>query len=209
MIRISDKDRQRWQEMAAHEAGLHERGVIRVAGIDEAGRGPLAGPVVAAAVVLCKEPIYGLNDSKKLTEKRRAWLYDEILDKCEVAIAQVGPLDIDHMNILNATKMAMRMALLSLEPVNMALFDAVRIDNISCAQEGLVKGDMKVNAIAAASIVAKVTRDRLMCLYDLDYPAYGFARHKGYATREHMAIIRRLGPTPIHRQSFLRWLQDA
>lgn len=206
MIKISEKDKLRWDQMAVHEASLKARGFIRIAGLDEAGRGPLAGPVIAAAVVLCEEPIYGLNDSKRLTVKRREALYDQIMNTCEVAIAQVGPLDIDHMNILNATKMAMRMALLTLAPVNMALFDAMTIDDVDCAQESLIKGDLKVNAIAAASIVAKVTRDRLMCLYDSEYPEYRFSQHKGYGTATHMEILRRLGPTPIHRRTFLRWL---
>ena len=106
---------------------------------------------------------------------------------------QVGPLDIDHLNILNATKMAMRMALLTLETVDMALFDAIRLDDIDCAQESMIKGDLNVNAIAAASIVAKVTRDRLMALYDREYPEYGFAQHKGYGTQAHMDVLRRLG----------------
>lgn len=206
MIRITEKDKHRWEAMSAPEALLKAKGYVRIAGLDEAGRGPLAGPVVAAAVILCEEPIYGLNDSKRLTLKRREALYDQILDTCEVSIAQVGPLDIDHMNILNATKMAMRMALLTLETVDMALFDAIRLDDIDCAQESLIKGDLKVNAIAAASIVAKVTRDRLMALYDREYPEYGFSQHKGYGTAAHMDVLRRLGPTPIHRRSFLRWL---
>lgn len=206
MIRISEKDKRRWETMSAPEKALKAKGYVRIAGLDEAGRGPLAGPVVAAAVILCDEPIYGLNDSKRLTLKRREALYDQILDRCEVAIAQVGPLDIDHLNILNATKMAMRMALLTLETVDMALFDAIRLDDIDCAQESMIKGDLNVNAIAAASIVAKVTRDRLMALYDREYPEYGFAQHKGYGTQAHMDVLRRLGPTPIHRRSFLRWL---
>ncbi|HHU12561.1 MAG TPA: ribonuclease HII [Clostridiaceae bacterium] len=189
--------------MSQLEAELHELGYWHIAGIDEAGRGPLAGPVVAAAVVLCEKPIYGINDSKQVTPARREVLYDIILDTCQVAIAQVQAADIDRMNILEATRVAMQLAVNKLPTVDYTLCDAMTLHGLTCPQRSVVKGDTMVNAIAAASIVAKVTRDRLMCLYDREYPEYGFARHKGYGTANHFEAIRRHGLTPLHRRSFL------
>lgn len=202
-MRITVTDKDRWALMAAREAELSRAGFCRIAGSDEAGRGPLAGPVVAAAVILGPTPIYGINDSKKVTPARREWLYDQILDTCEVTIAQVTAEEIDAINILQATRKAMLLALTRLHGVDYALLDAMMLTGLSCRQEAVIGGDAKINAIAAASIVAKVTRDRLMRLYDLDYPDYGFAAHKGYGTAQHMAAIRRFGPSPIHRRSFL------
>ena len=189
--------------MSQLEAELHELGYWHIAGIDEAGRGPLAGPVVAAAVVLCEKPIYGINDSKQVTPARREVLYDIILDTCQVAIAQVPAADIDRMNILEATRVAMQLAVNKLPTVDYTLCDAMTLHGLTCPQRSVVKGDTMVNAIAAASIVAKVTRDRLMCLYDREYPEYGFAGHKGYGTANHFEAIRRHGLTPLHRRSFL------
>lgn len=201
-ISISHKDKARWDAMAEKERGLRQAGFIRIAGADEAGRGPLAGPVVAAAVILCDRPIYGINDSKRMTPARREYLYDVILDRCEVAIAQATPQEIDAINILEATRKAMRQALTRLAP-EYALLDALTLTDLACRQESVIRGDTLVNAIAAASIVAKVTRDRLMLLYDRQYPVYGFAAHKGYGTQRHMDAIRRHGPCPIHRRSFI------
>lgn len=202
-MRLTEKDRARWTAMSQLEAELHELGYWHIAGIDEAGRGPLAGPVVAAAVVLCEKPIYGINDSKQVTPARREVLYDIILDTCQVAIAQVPAADIDRMNILEATRVAMQLAVNKLPTVDYTLCDAMTLHGLTCPQRSVVKGDTMVNAIAAASIVAKVTRDRLMCLYDREYPEYGFARHKGYGTANHFEAIRRHGLTPLHRRSFL------
>ena len=202
-MRLTEKDRTRWNAMSQLEAELHELGYWHIAGIDEAGRGPLAGPVVAAAVVLCEKPIYGINDSKQVTPARREVLYDIILDTCQVAIAQVPAADIDRMNILEATRVAMQLAVDKLPTVDYTLCDAMTLHGLTCPQRSVVKGDTMVNAIAAASIVAKVTRDRLMCLYDREYPEYGFARHKGYGTANHFEAIRRHGLTPLHRRSFL------
>ncbi len=180
-----------------------------VCGVDEAGRGPLSGPVVAAACILpCGLTIEGLNDSKKLTPKRRERLFDEICGKAiAYSIAEASPAEIDSINILNATMLAMRRAIegLSVKP-DFALIDG------NCAREmplpcrTVVSGDAISASIAAASILAKVTRDRLCLLDDEKYPEYGFAKHKGYGTKAHMDALRALGPCPIHRRSFLGFL---
>lgn len=178
-----------------------------VCGIDEAGRGPLAGPVVAAAAVLPKDAtILWLNDSKKLSEKRREELFQEIQEKAVTyGVGVVSPAVIDEINILQATYEAMRQAVsaLSSEP-DILLNDAVIIPGIDeKKQVKIIKGDAKSVSIAAASILAKVTRDRMMGEYDKLYPEYGFAQHKGYGTRAHMDAIREFGICPIHRRSFL------
>lgn len=178
-----------------------------VCGIDEAGRGPLAGPVVAAAAVLPKDAtILWLNDSKKLSEKRREELFQEIQEKAVTyGVGVVSPAVIDEINILQATYEAMRQAVsaLSSEP-DILLNDAVIIPGIDeKKQVKIIKGDAKSVSIAAASILAKVTRDRMMGEYDKLYPEYGFAQHKGYGTRAHMDAIREFGVCPIHRRSFL------
>lgn len=176
-----------------------------VAGVDEAGRGPLAGPVVAAAVILDDlKPIVGLNDSKKLSAKRREKLYDEIFAKalcCSVAEASVQ--EIDEFNILQATMLAMRRAVdgLRLRPVKV-LVDGNRIPVLDVRAEAIVQGDAKVPAISAASILAKVHRDRLCAELHAHYPVYGFDRHKGYGTAEHLQALQAHGPTPWHRMSF-------
>ena len=176
-----------------------------VAGVDEAGRGPLAGPVVAAAVILDDlKPIQGLNDSKKLSARRREKLYDEILAKalcCSIAEASVQ--EIDALNILQATMLAMRRAVdgLRLKPVKV-LVDGNRIPVLDVRAEAIVQGDAKVPAISAASILAKVHRDRLCKAWHAQYPAYGFDRHKGYGTAEHLQALQAHGPTPWHRLSF-------
>ena len=176
-----------------------------VAGVDEAGRGPLAGPVVAAAVILDDlKPIAGLNDSKKLTEKRREKLYDEILAKalcCSIAEASVQ--EIDTLNILQATLLAMRRAVdgLRLKPVKV-LVDGNRLPVLDVRAEAIVQGDALVPAISAASILAKVHRDRLCAQLHAQYPQYGFDRHKGYGTAEHLQALSDHGPCPWHRTSF-------
>ena len=177
-----------------------------IAGIDEVGRGPFAGPVYAAAVILPRdEEILYLNDSKKLSEKKRDELYDVIMEKA-VAVG-IGYRDnnrIDEINILQATYEAMRDAVnnLKIKP-DMLLNDAVIIPMIDIKQIGIEKGDAKSISIAAASIVAKVTRDRYMSEIDKEYPGYGFAKNKGYGTAEHIKALKELGPTPLHRRSFI------
>ncbi len=181
----------------------HQPGLI--AGVDEAGRGPLAGPVVAAAVILDDErPIRGLADSKVLSEKRRLRLYHEIMGQalcCSIASASVE--EIDQLNILNATMLAMKRAVqgLRLKP-SRALIDGNRLPELDVFAEAIVKGDSKVPAISAASILAKVTRDQYMDDMDARYPGYGFAKHKGYGTAEHLSALKLHGVTPVHRVSF-------
>ena len=177
-----------------------------VCGIDEVGRGPLAGPVVAGAVILpadCR--ILYINDSKKLSEKKREALAEEIREKALAwAVGIVSREVIDEINILQATYEAMRQAIAQLSPApDVLLNDAVTIPGIYIPQVPIIKGDAKSLSIAAASVIAKVTRDRIMDEYDDIYPEYGFARHKGYGTAEHISAIRKYGPTPIHRRSFI------
>ncbi len=178
-----------------------------ICGIDEVGRGPLAGPVVAGAVILPKDcDILYLNDSKKLSEKMRESLYDEIMEKAvATGIGIVSPARIDEINILQATYEAMRMALekMQVKP-DLLLNDAVTIPEVTTKQVPIIKGDAKSASIAAASIIAKVTRDRLMVEYEKVLPGYGFASNKGYGSSEHIRAIQEQGATPIHRQSFIK-----
>lgn len=178
-----------------------------ICGIDEAGRGPLAGPVVAGAVILPKDcEILYLNDSKKLSAKRREELYDEIMEKAVAAgIGMASPARIDEINILQATYEAMRSAIEQLGIVpDVLLNDAVTIPGVAYPQVPIIKGDAKSVSIAAASILAKVTRDRLMIQYDEILPGYGFAQNKGYGSAEHIQALKELGASPIHRQSFIK-----
>ena len=178
-----------------------------VCGIDEVGRGPLAGPVYAAAVILPKDcDILYLNDSKKLSAAKREELYEEIMVKAvSVGIGWRSPERIDEINILQATYESMRDAVSKLSPApDVLLNDAVTIPGLSFKQIPIIKGDAKSVSIAAASIVAKVTRDRLMDEYDKQYPGYGFASNKGYGSAAHIEAIKTLGPTPIHRKSFIK-----
>ena len=178
---------------------------LLLAGVDEVGRGPLVGAVVTAAVILDPErPIAGLADSKKLSERRREQLADEIRDKALAwALGRAEPHEIDRLNILHATMLAMQRAVegLSVTP-RLALIDGNRCPKLAVPSAPVVKGDSQVPAIAAASILAKVSRDREMQLLDAQYPGYGIAGHKGYPTAVHLDALRRLGPTPIHRRSF-------
>ena len=189
-----------------HERDFHLRGIFPVAGVDEAGRGPLAGPVVAAAVILpLKFKARGLNDSKKLTATAREDHYGRILNDPAVvwAVAVRESEAIDRVNILRATHEAMRDAVTALLlPAVHALIDGLPVRPFPIAHTALVGGDGLSLSIAAASVIAKVTRDRLMANHARDWPEYGFERHKGYATREHLASLRRHGPCPIHRRSF-------
>ncbi len=178
-----------------------------IAGIDEAGRGPLAGPVAAAAVILdpAQEILY-INDSKKLSEARREMLYGEIMEKAlSVGVGLVSAARIDEINILQATYEAMRLAVAQLDPVpGILLVDAVTIPGVTVRQVPIIKGDAKSLSIGAASIIAKVTRDRILKDMDRTYPEYGFAQHKGYGTAAHIEAIRKFGPCPEHRRSFIR-----
>ena len=177
-----------------------------ICGIDEVGRGPLAGPVVAGAVILPKEcEILYINDSKKLSAAKRDELYDEIMDKAvAVGLGMASPARIDEINILQATYEAMRQAVrcLSVQP-DILLNDAVTIPGITTVQVPIIKGDAKSMSIAAASIIAKVTRDRLMVEYDKLMPEYGFAGHKGYGSASHIEALKKYGPSPIHRKTFI------
>lgn len=197
----------RLEEILTYERGCWEAGYELVAGIDEVGRGPLAGPVVAAAVILPKEcKIEGVNDSKKLSAKKREELYDIILEKAlSYGIGIVSNERIDEINILQATYEAMREALSQLSPkADYILADAVTIPRVSTPQRGIIKGDAKSMSIGAASIVAKVYRDRLMEAFDEVYPGYGFGANKGYGSAEHIEGIKKLGITPIHRKTFVK-----
>ncbi len=199
------KERERLEVMRSFE---HQYGGYgAVCGIDEVGRGPLAGPVVAGAVILSPDcEILYLNDSKKLSEKKRELLYDEIMEKAvATGIGVISPARIDEINILQATYEAMRMAIsdLKVQP-SVLLNDAVTIPLVEIPQVPIIKGDAKSVSIAAASIIAKVTRDHMMVEYEEIYPGYSFASNKGYGSAQHIAALKELGPTPIHRQSFIK-----
>jgi len=190
----------------SHEDELVARGFVKVAGVDEAGRGPLAGPVAAAAVILPRTfscPL--LDDSKKLSKKKRNLLYEEITTNPEVvwAVATVEADEIDRINILRATHRAMGLALeaLKVKP-DIALIDGLRVKGLSIEHEALVKGDGLSLSIAAASVIAKVTRDRIMEKIAAEFPLYGFERHQGYGTREHLEALKNHGPCRYHRRSF-------
>ncbi len=199
-----EKEIARTQAMSVYEKKYSD--YHAVCGIDEVGRGPFAGPVTAAAVILPKnQPILYLNDSKKLSEKKREELYDVIMERAvAVGIGMADPERIDEINILQATYEAMRMAIekLAIEP-DILLNDAVTIPKVDIPQVPIIKGDAKSVSIAAASIIAKVTRDRLMKEYDSVYPGYDFASNKGYGTKAHIEGLKRLGPCAIHRKSFI------
>ncbi|MDW7658072.1 MAG: ribonuclease HII [Bacillota bacterium] len=205
------KDLERYEKMLVYEQKAQIEGFFVLAGIDEAGRGPLAGPVAAAACVLNpKHRILGLNDSKKLTPARRRQLYNEITASAlSWHVALIDAPVIDEINIFQATCQAMRQAAaeLTVQP-DLLLIDAVRLDGVAVPVWPIIRGDAQSVSIAAASILAKVTRDQLMDEYDRIYPEYGFARHKGYGTKEHYAALLRIGPCPIHRMTYLRNLES-
>ena len=188
-----------------YEAQAWRTGVARIAGLDEAGRGPLAGPVVAAAVIIAPDRrIPKLADSKLLTAERREAFFDVIMKRAvAVGVSVVDHLTIDRVNILEATRLAMSQALAALVVVpELVITDFVALPALPCPQRNLIDGDARCATVAAASIVAKVTRDRIMMEAHRDFPEYGFGRHKGYATPEHLAAIDRHGPCPIHRRTF-------
>lgn len=196
---------QRIEELKKYEYMAYEQGYQYIAGVDEVGRGPLAGPVAAAAVILPRQfCLAGVNDSKALSEKKRQSLVGKIKEEAVAwSVAVLSPGYIDRENILNATREAMRMAINALRPApDYLLIDAVKIPDIKINQLPIIKGDALSISIACASIIAKVERDEMMKVYDSLYPNYGFARHKGYATREHMLALQQYGPCLIHRKSF-------
>jgi len=190
-----------------YDQSLRKQGYVRIAGIDEAGRGPLAGPVVSSAVVL-KEgiTITGLRDSKRVPENERTSLFFTIQDaSIDIGIGIVGPEDIDRLNILRATRQSMQIAVekLSVKP-DMLIIDALSLPSVLIRQISPIKAENLSASVAAASIIAKYTRDKIMLDYHHEYPMYNFQKHKGYSTKEHIEMLQRYGPCPIHRKSFFR-----
>ena len=200
--RVADEEA-RLAAMMVHEEEARKSGFSRIAGVDEAGRGPLAGPIVAAAVVLAA-PVAGLDDSKRLTAEHREQLFAALHQGGHaIGVAMVQPADIDHLGIQSANYGAMAQAVGKLEPPpDFLLVDGFAIPGAPIPQLRLIKGDRRSQSIAAASIVAKVVRDRTMRELDRRYPEYGFGRHKGYGTAEHLAAVRQYGACPVHRRSF-------
>lgn len=194
-------------QMHSFENEARAKGFVLIAGLDEAGRGPLMGPVVASAVILPENcVIEGLDDSKKLSEQKREALYEIIQEKAvAIGVGMADPVEIDEINILNATKRSMIRAIEDLgECPDYLLIDAVELADIDTEQLALIKGDARSLSIAAASVIAKVTRDRIVAEMDQTYPGYGFAQHKGYGTKAHYEAIESHGITPVHRRSFLK-----
>ena len=215
---MKEKEYERLKTIKEIEEKLYEEGTTSIAGIDEAGRGPLAGPVVVACVVMPRESmIEGVNDSKKVSEKKRERLYDEIINEAlAYGVGIVNQQEIDNINILNATKEGLTIAIKEMEKdlkeknrgfekPEIILVDALtKIDTDHIPYRSIIKGDSKSYSIAAASIIAKVTRDRIMREWDEIYPQYGFINHKGYGTAKHIAAIKEYGLCPIHRTSFTK-----
>jgi ribonuclease HII len=197
------KRQQRLMELAKTDEPLWAAGIL-FAGMDEAGRGPLAGNVVAACVAMPREPLLEwVDDSKKLSPKRREAVYEQIMQTAlYVGVGEATPVEIDSINILNATKEAMRRAAMNV-PAELFLIDALQGLGLYGEERGIIHGDALCYSIAAASIVAKVTRDRQMEKLDEQYPAYGFLQHKGYGTSQHIAALKAYGPCPFHRRSFI------
>ncbi len=202
---MKEKEQERLKHMLEIEDELYKKGYKTICGVDEAGRGPLCGPVVAAAVILKQDDmIEGVNDSKKISPKKREELYDVIMEKAlAVGVGIKGVDVIENVNILNATKLAMKEAIqnLKIKP-EYVLIDGNQMIDIDIKEQTVVSGDAKSESIAAASIIAKVTRDRMLIEYDKKYPEYGFKNHKGYGTKAHIEAIKKYGLTPIHRKSF-------
>lgn len=202
---MNKEEIERLDNMLKYENEAYEKGYNYVCGVDEAGRGPLCGPVVAAAVILDRNAhLEGVNDSKKLSEKKREKLFDDIMEKAIAVGIGISDVDmIEEINILNATKEAMKEAIsgLSIKP-DFVLIDGNQDIQIDIDRTTVVSGDALSESIAAASIIAKVTRDRMLREYDKEYPEYGFAKHKGYGTKMHIEAIKKYGLTPIHRPSF-------
>ena len=205
---MKEKEIERLNLLKAEELKLYENNINYICGIDEAGRGPLAGPVVVGAVILPKDSfIEGVNDSKKISEKKREKIYEQILEEAiSYSVGIVDQKTIDEINILNATKLGVKIALEGLKQrPDVIMVDALNnMDTLGIPYISVVKGDAKNYSIAAASIIAKVTRDRIMKEWDEIYPIYGFSKHKGYGTAEHIRIIKENGPCQLHRKSFIK-----
>lgn len=204
---MKDEELQRLKNMLEIENNLYNQGYKYICGVDEAGRGPLCGPVVAAAVILPKDIcIEGVNDSKKLSEKKREKLYDDIMARALAVGVGISDVDvIEKVNILNATKLAMIQAINNLQITpDYVIVDGNQKIDITIPLDTVIKGDAKSESIACASIIAKVTRDRMLLKYDKEYPEYGFSKHKGYGTKLHIEAIKEYGITPIHRTSFCK-----
>ncbi len=205
---MKEKELERLTKLKEIESNLHKEGIKYICGIDEAGRGPLAGPVVVASVIMPADSmIEGVNDSKKVSEKKRELLYDKIIEEAiSYSVAIISEKEIDEINILNATKKGLTTCIkdLNVKP-DLILVDALdKIDTLGIPYKPIIKGDALVYSISAASILAKVTRDRIMRQMDEIYPQYGFAGHKGYGTAKHIAAIREYGLCDIHRRSFTK-----
>ena len=205
---MKEKEEERLKALKQQENELRKKGFNTICGIDEAGRGPLAGPVVIASVIMpANSMIEGVNDSKKVSEKKREILYDKIIEEAiSYGVAIIGQDEIDEINILNATKKGLTMSLkeLIVRP-DIILVDALEhIDTMGIPYESIIKGDAKCYSISCASIIAKVTRDRIMREWDKVYPKYNFAQHKGYGTAKHIEAIKQYGLCPIHRRSFTK-----
>ena len=205
---MKEKEIERLNKLKEEELSLYSDNIKYICGIDEAGRGPLAGPVVVAAVILPQDSfIEGVNDSKKVSEKKREKVYEEIVNTAiSYSVGIIDEKTIDDINILNATKLGLNTAIKGLEVrPDLILVDALtNIDTCGIPYKSVIKGDAKEYSIAAASIIAKVTRDRIMSQWDEIYPEYGFAKHKGYGTGSHIAVIKEKGPCKIHRKSFIK-----
>ena len=205
---MKEKEIERLNVLKEFENKLYSEGLKYIAGIDEAGRGPLAGPVVVGIAIMKPDSfIEGVNDSKKILEKKRELLYEQITNEAiDWAVGIVDQNEIDEINILNATKKALHMAITNLKiKPDRILVDALEhIDTCGIPYTSIIKGDAKVYSISAASIIAKVTRDRMMKEYDEIYPEYGFAGHKGYGTAKHIQAIKTYGPCPLHRKTFIK-----
>lgn len=205
---MKEKELERLSNLKQIEKELHKKGFKNICGIDEAGRGPLAGPVVIAGVIMPEDSmIEGVNDSKKVSEKKRELLYDKILEEAiSYSVAIIGQDVIDDINILNATKQGVTSVVKELDVrPDLIIIDALEhIDTNGVPYKSIIKGDAKCYSIAAASIIAKVTRDRIMREWDEVYPQYGFIAHKGYGTAKHIASIKEYGLCPIHRRSFTK-----
>ena len=205
---MKEKEEQRLNMLKQYENDLRNKGYKYICGIDEAGRGPLAGPVVVASVIMPENSmIEGVNDSKKVSEKKREKLYDLILEEAiSYGVGIIGQDEIDEINILNATKKGLTTSLkeLTAKP-DLIIVDALtHIDTLGIPYESIIKGDAKCYSISAASIIAKVTRDRIMREWDKIYPQYGFAQHKGYGTSAHINALKEYGPCPLYRRSFIK-----
>lgn len=205
---MKEKEIERLNVLKEFENKLYSEGLKYIAGIDEAGRGPLAGPVVVGIAIMKPDSfIEGVNDSKKISEKKRELLYEQITNEAiDWSVGIVDQKEIDEINILNATKKALHMAITNLKiKPDRILVDALEhIDTCGIPYTSIIKGDAKVYSISAASIIAKVTRDRMMKEYDEIYPEYGFAGHKGYGTAKHIQAIKTYGPCPLHRKTFIK-----